>query len=114
MPKELLAAAPFALAVLAAGSAVRAEEGQADQQRGFYHYLGRAAQAGPSVPIIGMAPDNSGRETPYIGWTSGGMGDGSGSRTPPSGVSSARGENLTYDALARAAVRAIAANAIMR
>jgi hypothetical protein len=114
MPKERLAAALFALAVLVAGPAVRAEERQADRPRGFYQYLGRAAQAGPGVPVIGTASDNSGRETPYIGWTSGGMGDGSGSSMPPLGVSSARGENLTPEALSRAAVRAIAASAIMR
>ena len=114
MQKQRLAAALVAVAALVAAGVVRAAEENPDQQRGFYDYLRRAAQEGSPVPVIGQAADESGRDTPYIGWTSGGMEAGSGSSMPQSDANSARGQDLTPEALARASVRAIAASAIMR
>ncbi|MDB5411091.1 MAG: hypothetical protein JWL84_6003 [Rhodospirillales bacterium] len=95
---------------------------QPGQQHGFYKYLGRVSESGPSTPFVGAVADDASQATPVIGWTTGGpptlqtkarsahnamaAEEASGSSSPPAAIASA----LPVEALARAAIRSLGAD----
>lgn len=99
-------------------SAISSPERPSGRQHGFYRYLGRVSESGPSTPFVGAVAEDGSGASPVIGWTTGGppilqrtargreamTAEGaSGTSSPPSAGAPA----LPVEALARAAIRSL-------